>query len=163
MPLSGGRISITVEVKWRAPLQHTFQRSAMKILKEFQHPMRKILIADDSELNARILTEILSIEGYDSEIAPDGDSAVSIFASSEPGEFSSIIIDIKMQQIDQWSAAGKIRKLHRDDSKTVKIYALTDSVYRDDSEYAKSRGLDGFLSDPLDVEELLFNLRRDIK
>ena len=60
----------------------------MKILKEFQHPMRKILIADDSELNARILTEILSIEGYDSEIAPDGDSAVSIFASSEPGEFS---------------------------------------------------------------------------
>lgn len=125
--------------------------------------MGKILIADDNELNARILTDILCIEGYDCVVANSDEKAIELFSASKIGEFSIVLLDIQMQRLDGWSAVKKIRNLDRSDSSSVLVYALAESYYKDDAEYARANGIDLFLSDPINVEEILFNLRRDIK
>jgi CheY-like chemotaxis protein len=125
--------------------------------------MGKILIADDNELNARILTDILCIEGYDCVVVNSDEKAIELFSASEIGEFSIVLLDIQMQRLDGWSAVKKIRSLDRSDSSSVLVYALAESYYKDDAEYAHANGIDLFLSDPINLEEILFNLRRDIK
>ena len=125
--------------------------------------MGKILIAEDNDLNARILTDILCIEGYDCVIANSDLKAIELFSSSDIGEFGLVLLDIQMQRLDGWSAVKKIRNRDRTDSSSVLIYAVAESYYQDDAEYAHANGIDLFLSDPINVEEILFNLRRDIK
>lgn len=117
--------------------------------------MGKILIAVDKDLNARILSEILCMEGYETVIADSEYSAYEVFSSSEPFEISYIIIDIQSQRLDGWSVANKIRKLNRKDSYDVKIYAYAESQYKEAFSYAKAQGIDLFLSDPINVDELL--------
>ena len=65
--------------------------------------MGKILIAVDNELNARILTEILCIEGYETIVVNTGERAFNLFSSSDIGEISVVLIDIQMQRVDGWS------------------------------------------------------------
>ena len=125
--------------------------------------MGKILIAEDNDLNARILTDILCIEGYDCVVANSDSKAIELFSSSEVGEFGLVLLDIQMQRLDGWSAVKRIRNLNRADSSSVLVYALAEPYYKDDAEYAHANGIDVFLSDPINVEEILFNLRRDIK
>ena len=123
--------------------------------------VKKILIADDNELNARILTDILCLEGYECAVAREEIEALNAFSSSSIGEFSHILIDIQTQVIDGWSVVRRIRNLERSDSSSVVVYVLADSTFKEDLEYARSKGIDSFLSNPIDVEELLMNLDKD--
>ena len=125
--------------------------------------INKILIADDNDLNSRILSEILKLEGYTSDIALDGEQVLNMFSSSAPGEYSVILMDINMPKINGWTATQKIRKLNRIDSQSVKIYACTGSDYNEDRKKAKEVGMNGFLGKPLNVDELVSFLKRDFE
>lgn len=120
----------------------------------------KILIAEDVELNAEVLVEILHMEGFETSCARNGEEAVRLFAESAPGEFGIILMDMQMPVMDGCTAAGKIRALDRKDAKTVLIYACTANSFQEDREQALSSGMDDFLTKPIDVSTMLKKIKQ---
>lgn len=84
-----------------------------------------ILIAEDNELNARILQEILQEKGHTAVIAGNGREAVTAFRLSLPGTFDMILMDVQMPVLDGYGAARAIRAMDRADAGTVRIWACT--------------------------------------
>ncbi|MCM1322264.1 MAG: ATP-binding protein [Bacteroides sp.] len=123
---------------------------------------RKILVAEDNELNAEILMEILTSEGFNAEHAANGEQAVKLFAASEEGEFGVILMDMRMPVLDGCEATKQIRSLDRSDAKTVHIFACTANSFEEDKIAAYDSGMNDFLSKPIDVSILLEKMERVI-
>ena len=115
----------------------------------------KILIAEDVDLNAEILLEILAMEGFETAHARNGREALELFAESEIGEFDIILMDMQMPVMDGCEAARAIRMLDREDAKSVMIYACTANTFKEDRERALNSGMDDFLTKPIDVNILI--------
>lgn len=115
----------------------------------------KILVAEDVEMNAEVLLEILKMEGFETAHAQNGGEAVRLFEGSELGEFDIILMDMQMPVMDGCAAAKAIRKLNRADAKTVLIYACTANTFQEDRDMALRSGMDDFLTKPIDVNVLL--------
>ncbi|MCM1251605.1 MAG: ATP-binding protein [Clostridium sp.] len=120
----------------------------------------KILVAEDVELNAEILLEILKMEGFETALAKNGQEALDTFAHSEVGEFDIILMDMQMPVMDGCTASKNIRKLDRTDAKSVLIYACTANMFQEDREQALASGMNDFLTKPIDVNVLLKKLRK---
>ncbi|MCM1127861.1 MAG: ATP-binding protein [Lachnospiraceae bacterium] len=120
----------------------------------------KILVAEDVELNAEVLLEILKMEGFDTALAQNGQEALDLFKQSEIGEFDIILMDMQMPVMDGCTAATEIRKLERADAKSITIYACTANMFQEDREQALSSGMNDFLTKPIDVNILLNKLKR---
>ena len=123
-----------------------------------QIPSGRILVAEDNEFNAEILTEILEEKGFETAWAKNGEEAVEIFRKSQPGEFSAILMDMKMPEMDGCQAAQIIRSLKRPDASSVTILACTASIFMEEREKAINSGMDDFLSKPVDPDILLQKL-----
>lgn len=115
----------------------------------------KILIAEDVELNAEILLEILELEGFETAHARNVREALELFAESEIGEFDIILMDMQMPVMDGCEAAKAIRMLDREDAQSVMIYACTANTFKEDRELALNSGMDDFLTKPIDVNVLI--------
>ncbi|MCQ4636111.1 ATP-binding protein [Anaerovorax odorimutans] len=115
----------------------------------------KILIAEDNELNAEILIELLHTAGFDVSHAADGGQVVEMFEASSANEFDVILMDVQMPVRNGYEAARIIRAMDRPDAKTVVIYACTANTFKADQEKAKESGMDGFIAKPIDVKNLM--------
>ena len=118
----------------------------------------KILLAEDAELNAEILLEILAMEGFEAVLAKNGREAVELFQNSAIGEFDVILMDMQMPVMDGCTASSEIRKLDRADAKTVPIYACTANSFQEDRDRALQHGMNDFLVKPIDIDVLLKKL-----
>jgi signal transduction histidine kinase/ActR/RegA family two-component response regulator len=118
----------------------------------------KILVAEDNELNAEILLEILKSEGFEVVHASNGQLAVDKFRASDEGEFGLILMDMQMPVMDGCTATAEIRKLERADAKKIPIFACTANNFTEDRERAQASGMNDFLSKPIDVKELFKKL-----
>ena len=123
----------------------------------------KILMTEDNELNAEILLDILSAEGFEVDHAENGQIAVDLFEKSEEGAYDIILMDMQMPVMDGCTAASEIRKLDRPDAKTVIIFACTANTFQEDREKAINSGMNDFLTKPIDVKVLLDKLRTENK
>ena len=112
------------------------------------------LAAEDNEINAEILREILSIEGADCEIVENGQLAVECFESSELGKFDAILMDVQMPVMNGYDATRAIRALTRSDAKTVPIIAMTANAFAEDEKEALDAGMNVHLAKPIDMEML---------
>ena len=119
-----------------------------------------ILVAEDNEVNAKILTVILTNKGHTATVAQNGQIAVDIFAKSGYKEFDVILMDVQMPVLDGYAAAKAIRGLDREDAATVKIFACTANTFKEDRERAQEAGMDDFISKPIDYSELLKKLNK---
>lgn len=117
-----------------------------------------LLVAEDNELNADIISSILTEEGYEIVIAANGQEALEIFTSSQVGEFAAILMDAQMPVMDGYESARAIRNLNRVDAKTIKIFACTASTFAEDRIRALESGMDDFLPKPLNVAMMLQKL-----
>lgn len=120
----------------------------------------RILIAEDNDLNAEILTEILDESGFTSVLARDGKEVVEVFENSAPYEFDIILMDVLMPVRDGFEAAKLIRNLDRPDAKSVIIYACTANTFTEYQEKAQTAGMNGFITKPIDVNKLMKKLER---
>ena len=123
----------------------------------------KILVAEDVELNAEILLEILAMEGFETAHAENGEEALKLFRESEIGEFNIILMDMQMPVMDGCTAAREIRKLDRADAQSVLIYACTANTFQEDRDMAIESGMNDFLSKPIDIKVLLKKMAKAIK
>ncbi|MBR0379806.1 MAG: response regulator [Mogibacterium sp.] len=121
---------------------------------------RRILFAEDVDINAEILADLLEMEGAGSERAGNGKKAVDMFAASEPGYYDAILMDMRMPVMDGLEATRTIRSLDRADAKTIPIVALTANAFYEDVRKCLAAGMDDHLSKPVDPELMKKTLAR---
>ena len=115
---------------------------------------KKILAAEDNQLNMEILTELLKMRGVEVTQAWNGKEAVERFDASKPNYFDCILMDMHMPIMDGCQATQSIRKLHRPDAGTVPILAVTANAFAEDIEKTTAAGMNGHVSKPLDFDVL---------
>ena len=113
-----------------------------------------LLIAEDQEINAEVLIDLLELEDMSSEWAENGKQAVEIFNESEAGHFDAILMDMRMPVMDGLSAAREIRKLDHPDAKKIPIIALTANAFEEDVKQCLDAGMDAHLSKPVNIDLL---------
>jgi signal transduction histidine kinase/CheY-like chemotaxis protein len=116
---------------------------------------KRILLAEDIEINRLIVYELLSLTGLSIDEAEDGRKAVEAFSASPKGYYDIILMDIQMPVLDGYEAAREIRALDRADAKTVPIIAMTANAYKEDVEQALAAGMNGHLAKPIDKPALM--------
>ena len=121
--------------------------------------LQRILVAEDNELNAEIIIELLNESGYETELAENGRIALEKFEFSEEGHFGLILMDILMPELSGCEAARAIRALPRADAKNVRIFACTANSSDEDREKALASGMDDFITKPVDLDVLLKKIR----
>ena len=121
---------------------------------------RRVLIVEDMELNAEIVSDLLDMEGVITEWAENGQVAVDMFAKSKSGYYDAVLMDLRMPIMDGLEAARAIRAMNRYDAQTVPILALTANAFEEDVRKTMEAGMNVHMSKPVDAEQLYGNLRR---
>lgn len=112
------------------------------------------LAAEDNEINAEILTEILDMEGASCEIVENGQLAVERFAQASLAEFDAILMDVQMPVMNGYDATRAIRALMRDDAREIPIIAMTANAFAEDEKAALDAGMNAHVAKPIDVDLL---------
>ena len=114
----------------------------------------KVLAAEDNDINAEILEELLSLEGVSCERTVNGLEALERFQQTPPGYYDAILLDIQMPVMNGYEAARAIRDLDRPDAKAIPIVAITANAFAEDVQNAMDAGMNAHLSKPIDMEIL---------
>ncbi len=115
---------------------------------------KRILLAEDIQINADIMMDLLDMEGIEAEHALNGQLAVEMFEESDPDYFDAVLMDVRMPVMDGLTAASEIRKLTRDDAHVVPIIALTANAFDEDVQRSLQAGMNAHLSKPVEPERL---------
>ncbi len=121
---------------------------------------KRILLADDNELNQEIAKELLESRGAQVETADDGLECAERFARSEPGYYDLILMDIQMPLMNGYDATKKIRAMDRPDAALIPIFAMTADAFAEDIEAAKAAGMNSHLAKPLDIPAMMRELKK---
>ncbi len=137
------------------------RRNRMSLFKEKKRAEmagRRILLAEDMEINAEIMMDLLSIEDVEAEHAENGKIAVEMFENSAPGYYDAILMDVRMPEMDGLEATAAIRALDRTDAKRIPIIALTANAFDEDVQRSLQAGMNAHLSKPVESEHLMQTL-----
>nr|SIP63153.1 hypothetical protein [uncultured bacterium] len=115
---------------------------------------RRILLAEDIEINAEIMMDVLDMKDVQAEHASNGRIAVEMFEKSAPGYYSAILMDVRMPEMDGLEATAAIRALERADAKRIPIIALTANAFDEDVKRSLQTGMNAHLSKPVEPEHL---------
>ena len=115
---------------------------------------RKILMAEDNEINAMIASEILTDMGAVVDLAENGEEAVECFASHPEGYYDFILMDVQMPVMNGREAAQVIRNLNRADAQKILIFALSADAFVEDERLSIESGMNGHFAKPIDFDEL---------
>ncbi|GFI36566.1 response regulator [Lachnospiraceae bacterium 50-23] len=121
------------------------------------------LAAEDNEINAEILSEILDIEGAGCEIVGNGRLALERFMETEEGRFDAILMDVQMPVMNGYDATRAIRQLERSDARKIPIIAMTANAFAEDEKEALDAGMDVHMAKPIDIELLKRVIRQQVK
>lgn len=121
------------------------------------------LAAEDNEINAEILAEILKMEGASCEIAENGRVAAERFGQAAEGEFDAILMDVQMPVMNGYEATRAIRSLDRREAKQIPIIAMTANAFAEDEKEALEAGMNAHVAKPLDVELLKKVIRKYVE
>ena len=167
--LAGADAFITKPL-FKSKMVHTFHkfcridrsdaRSALRERSDAALDGKKLLLAEDNELNREIAVELLETHGLLIDTAENGSIAVNKFEASAPGEYAGILMDIQMPVMDGYRATKMIRSLEREDARTIPILALTANAFASDIGKAHSAGMNDHIAKPIDIEILMDILRR---
>ena len=128
--------------------------SESKPLERRLYAGKRVLLAEDNELNREIAVELISSTGAAVESAKDGNIALDMMTSSPEGYYDLIFMDMQMPVMDGCTAAKAIRELPRKDVKRMPIIAMTANAFADDRQKTKEAGMNEHLAKPVDMEQL---------
>ncbi len=121
------------------------------------------LAAEDNEINAEILREILEMEGASCEVVENGALALERFSRAAEGEFDAILMDVQMPVMNGHDAARAIRALKREDAGSIPIIAMTANAFVEDEKAALDAGMNAHVAKPLDIVLLKKVIRQYIE
>lgn len=113
---------------------------------------KRILMAEDNEINAMIATEIMQNMGATIEVAVNGKEAVEYFNNHEAGYYDFILMDVQMPVMDGRTATKTIRALDREDAAKIPIFALSADAFVEDERLSIESGMNGHFAKPLDFK-----------
>lgn len=149
-------------------MDHDFGRPSADRVEETFSPMtagndfsgRHVLLVEDNELNREIATAILRGYGFEVDTAENGAIAVEKVQSAAPDTYDIVLMDVLMPVMDGYEATRRIRALEDPARAKIRILAMTANAFEEDRRAAFAAGMDGFLSKPIDIDELWKTLRR---
>ena len=120
---------------------------------------RRVLLAEDVDVNAEIMEMLLSMREMEVERAENGRIAVEMFEGHEPRHYDAILMDMRMPEMDGLEATKAIRAMDRQDAQTIPIIALTANAFDEDVRQSMQAGLNAHLSKPVEPETLFQTLQ----
>ena len=126
---------------------------------DFNFKNKHILLVEDNELNSEIATEILTEYGFIVDTAENGAEALEKVSTSKPGTYDLVLMDVQMPVMNGYEATKCIRKLKDPALANISILAMTANAFDEDRKKALESGMDGFLSKPIVIEELVQALK----
>ena len=124
---------------------------------------RCILLVEDNELNSEITVEILNGYGCQVDTAVNGAEAVKKIKNSKPGDYDLVLMDVQMPVMNGYEAARQIRALNDPALAGITILAMTANAFDEDKKKALECGMDGFLTKPIVIDELIGVLQKNLK
>lgn len=121
---------------------------------------KKILLVEDNELNREIAVEILGEYGFGVDTAENGAVALQKVSTSVPGYYDLVLMDVQMPIMDGYEATRQIRALENPALAGIPILAMTANAFEEDKKSALDCGMNGFLSKPIIIEELVHELQK---
>lgn len=122
---------------------------------------KKLLLAEDNDINYEIVAEVLSMYGIEVDRAENGRDCVEIFEKTENGYYDALLMDVHMPIMDGYEATRRIRQMNRED-KNLPIIAMTADVFSDNIERCLESGMNECITKPFDVKECLRVLKKYI-
>ena len=119
----------------------------------------KFLCAEDNELNAEILTELLKIEGAECTICENGEEILKAFEQSAPGDYDMILMDVQMPVMNGYEATKAIRRSSHKLAKTIPIIAMTANAFSEDIQHSLAAGMNAHVSKPVEMKVLEKTIR----
>lgn len=119
----------------------------------------RFLCAEDNELNAEILTELLKIEGAECTICENGEEILKAFEQSAPGDYDMILMDVQMPVMNGYEATKAIRRSSHELAKTIPIIAMTANAFTEDIQHSLAAGMNAHVSKPVDMKVLEKTIR----
>ena len=117
------------------------------------------LCAEDNELNAEILIELLKIEGAECTICENGERLLNTFEQSAPGDYDMILMDVQMPVMNGYEATKAIRRSTHKLAKTIPIVAMTANAFSEDIQHSLAAGMDAHISKPVEMKVLKKTIR----
>ena len=124
---------------------------------------RKLLLAEDNDLNAEIAEAILERAGLKTERVEDGIQCVNRIMEMPAGTYDMILMDIQMPKMDGYKATRVIRNLPDQEKACIPILAMTANAFEEDKREAAAAGMNGHIAKPIQVEQLLSTLAEIIR
>lgn len=122
----------------------------------------RILLAEDNDLNAEIITEILVDAGFLVDRAENGEECLKILEESESDYYHLILMDVQMPVMDGYTATKAIRGLENGKKSEIPIVAMTANAFPEDRKKELEAGMNGHISKPIDVNKLFVMLERQL-
>ena len=119
----------------------------------------RFLCAEDNELNAEILTELLKIEGAECTICENGEEVLKAFEQSAPGDYDMILMDVQMPVMNGYEATKAIRRSSHELAKTIPIIAMTANAFSEDIQHSLAAGMNAHVSKPVEMKVLEKTIR----
>ncbi len=141
------------------PFTETGEVQAPEAKTEPQFSNKRILVAEDIELNWEITSALLQDFGLELEWAENGQVCVNMFSQSEPGYYDAILMDIRMPVMNGYEATDAIRAMDRPDA-VLPIIAMTADAYSDDIRRCLSHGMNNHVAKPIDIDEVVRILKK---
>lgn len=123
---------------------------------------KRILLAEDNELNSEIAVAILTEQGFQVETASDGKICVDMLSNSNSGYYDVILMDVQMPNMNGYEATKIIRSMSDKDKAEIPILAMTANAFEEDRQEALNSGMNGHLAKPIDIDQMKINLARVI-
>ena len=121
---------------------------------------RRILIAEDNELNWEVANELLSDLGVELDWAEDGQICLDKFQKSPEGYYDAVLMDIRMPHMTGYEATKMIRGLNHPDALSIPIIAMSADAFSDDIQHCLECGMNGHIAKPIDIMEVSRLLKR---
>ncbi len=144
-----------VRLRFRtAENQNTEEKEKAARLDAEQLRGKRVLLADDVELNREIAVAILEEAGIHADTAENGRQAVDMLAQSKPGDYALVLMDVMMPVMDGYQATKEIRALQDERLANIPIIAMTANAFEEDRQAAIAAGMSDHLGKPFQIEKL---------
>ncbi|RHR17743.1 response regulator [Coprobacillus sp. AM29-13] len=165
--LEGKGSDFTVFLNLPISTNQQYEDKKEVVVEEFSFDQKRILLAEDNDINAEICLSVLNAKGAFVERVENGQVAVETFKKHAEHYYDLILMDIQMPEMNGYEATQAIRSLNREDSQSIPIFALSADAYVENKRYSKKTGMNGHFSKPIDFDEMekelgQFFSRRDI-
>ena len=152
----GSTFRVELELRYGTQPEKSSQQEEISLSAPDANPLEglKVLVAEDNDINAEILEELLSFEGVSCERTINGQEALERFRQTPPGYYDAVLMDIQMPIMNGYETARAIRDLDRSDAAAIPIVAMTANAFADDVKNSMEAGMNAHLSKPIDMAEL---------